>query len=596
MTQLGNMVESAYNVDSKGSLEILRKNAMPHSLGVFTDKRGKKGEFIMSKDQAIKKYMEMLDPTLEDTFSSEKGMGWTDEMKNAVTRFLTAQDKKFATKQLEFYRGYYNSVNAIYRKIYGTNLPFNEFYSPIRREGVGGDKMGGFGEFIQEAAVRRSLATNSMKTRVKNVRPLAFTGSTQALEKHVEEMERFKAWAEKIRDLNAVFGNKEVKQAIYENHGSGTYKSILRWLDDFSRGGVHRYTRHAWLDKLRTRFTQSKLAIRPKVAISQLTGTFAYLEELSPKEFTEGVIDYWKDPIGNYKKLKEASVFLQLRGENIDRDIKDAIMGEDYAMFRAKPGFINMLMTNVQLGDKGAIFVGGWALYKADLKKGMSKEEAIRHFEEVSNRIQQSGDLAEQNEWQRGGSLWKTLSMFLSNPNQYLRREVMAIANMANKRIPPKEALKTIMVYHFVLPIIFQFVSDFFRFRPERQARAVFLGSLNGLFIVGDFFEAVLSKYFGIEEGYGGFAQTPLTSIGEDLAKALFAIDWEDITLEDVWEAIENLLSVGGSLSGLPLKEFSNMVTHLADIYEGNYLSGIGGMLGWGESVLDNLDSGSAFE
>ena len=596
MTQLGNMVESAYNVDSKGSLEILRKNAMPHSLGVFTNKRGEKAELILSKDQAIKKYMEMLDPTLEDTFSHEKGMAWTDEIKNAVTRFLTAQDKKFATKQLEFYRSYYNSVNAIYRKIYGTNLPFNEFYSPIRREGVGGDKMGGFGEFIQEAAVRRSLATNSMKTRVKNVRPLAFTGSTQALEKHVEEMERFKAWAEKIRDLHAVFGNQEVKQAIYENQGSGTYKSILRWLEDFARGGVHKSTRHARLDQLRTRFTQSKLGIRPKVAISQLTGTFAYLEELSAKDFTEGVIDFWKDPVGNYKKLKELSVFLQLRGENIDRDIKDAIMGEDFAMFRAKPGFINMLMTNVSLGDKGAIIVGGWALYQSDLKKGMSKEEAIRHFEEVSNRIQQSGDIAEQNEWQRGGSFAKLFSMFLSNPNQYLRREVMAVMNAANKKIPVKQAAKTIFVYHFLMPMIFQFVSDFFQFKPERQLRAAALGSLNGLFVIGDFLEWILSKAMGIQEGYGGFGQVPITAIGEDLAKALFAIDWEDITLEDVWESIENLLSVGGSLSGLPLKEFSNMVSHLADIYEGNYLAGIGGMLGWGESVLDNLDSGSAFE
>ncbi len=87
-------------------------------------------------------------------------------MKDAIEGFLSEKDKAFAQEQLKFYTEFYNEVNPIYREMYGIDLPFNPFYSPIVREGV--STKGEAVDFLGEMQHRRSIATGNLKARVKN--------------------------------------------------------------------------------------------------------------------------------------------------------------------------------------------------------------------------------------------------------------------------------------------------------------------------------------------------------------------------------------------------------------------------------------------
>ena len=111
--------------------------------------------------------MELMDPSLHDTFFTIEGMAWTPEMAEAVQAFLTPNDETFIARQIDFYRDYYNGVNEIYSEIYGVNLPKNEFYSPISREGVKKDEVGK-GEFLKEMPARAAVTSGSLKSRTQN--------------------------------------------------------------------------------------------------------------------------------------------------------------------------------------------------------------------------------------------------------------------------------------------------------------------------------------------------------------------------------------------------------------------------------------------
>ena len=95
------------------------------------------------------------------------------------------------------------------------------------------------------------------------------------------------------------------------------------------------------------------------------------------------------------------------------------------------------------------------------------------------------------------------LNMFLTTPKQYLRKEIQSTRNLYRKlkawdRNAGKgtlgENLRTFMTYHFVAPMLFQYVAlglpGLLRpLRPddeEDMVRAGIIGNLNALFVVGD--------------------------------------------------------------------------------------------------------------
>lgn len=93
--------------------------------------------------------------------------------------------------------------------------------------------------------------------------------------------------------------------------------------------------------------------------------------------------------------------------------------------------------------------------------------------------------------------------MYLTTPKQYLRKEIIALRNLGRK-LKAMDAkagkgtigqnIRTFVLYHFVMPLIFQYVSlglpgvlrPFRDDDDEDLIRAAVLGNLNALFILGE--------------------------------------------------------------------------------------------------------------
>jgi len=573
----------AFNLKTNSQLvKQFRQDSLIKDLGIFKNNRGEEINFELSMAEARKVWMELQDPSLVESLINEKGNAYSPTMIQAIDDFVTKEHKAFAEAQLQFYREFYNKVvNPVYSDIYGINLPFNEFYSPISREHKITTTTD---EFLKEMGFRRSVTTGSLKNRVKNLNPLKIQSDVAVLQKHIIEMAHFVTWADKIRQLNSIFTNNEVRDMINKKYGGEMLRVINDFMKDFTTGRIDQSKNFGFWDKLRVNFTRSVLAGKAVLFTKQIVSFVAYADAIPITAFTKGVADFMAHPLEKTKILNE-SEFMKARGANLTRDIRDAMTSDEFSAFRQKPSFKNMLMLTTKLGDRGAILLGGWSVYKYTFDKTGDSAKAMQAFEDKSSDTQQSSDLSQLSVWQRGNTFQKMFTMFTSSQNQYFRKEYMAIRNLIARRTTVKKAAKTIFIFHFILPMFFQWVSDFGKWNKDEQLRAAILGSFNGIFIIKDVLDSIIRQLLGLKR----FKTTlPILTIPDGIFKAMTVLDIDDILFEDVMFALKELSETAGLITGLPAKQVGNWVEGIKNIQEGEKGRGALKLLGWTDYVIDN--------
>lgn len=513
----------------------------------------------MTRDEMVAKYMQLQDPTLADTFTI--GMGWSQEVIDAINNTMTEQEKSLANAFFGFYESYYQSVNEIYQDLYNVDMPHNARYSPIRRE---------FESQIteqlltfQDAAQYASVLNGSLKSRTKNIRPLRFNGATKILSNHIEQMEHFKAWALPMRDLRRVFMNKEIRQSIDQYHGRGINKLVDKFLNQMARGGVETAATNRVADYLRRAFTKSILAIKPVMALKQIPSLFAYVSEMNVTDFFSGIADYWKSPVANFKFLYNNSEFFRNRIQSgFERDIRAAMEKHGREALSGKGKFTDWFLLQIRGGDVFAVTQGMWVKYQAGLKQGLSQAEAIAEAENTTGRTQPSFGIDTLSAIQNGGSWLKLMTMFQNQPNKYFRIMGTNLRNFRYGRGSRAKAASTMLMVWVVLPCIFQFISDAFQWKPERQARAAILGQLNHILIAGQLIQQMAGWLAG--ENYD-WEVSPVMGTINDIQAAFMKArklvnqgqdPYTDIDPSDIAALIEFVTKAGGQVSGLPTPYF----------------------------------------
>ncbi len=518
-------------------------------LGTFRNADGEEVTFDnLTKDQIIKKVMELQDPTLDATF--EHGMKWTPKIKDAFVNSLSEEEMKWAQWQLDYYQKYYDAVNEIYRKVYGVDLPHNLSYSPISRE-LEADTAEDI--LLFKDLQRYAAVTNSgLKSRVSNIKSLKYKGATETLLNHVIQMEHFKGWAEPIRDLRAVFGNDNVRAGILQYHGQDILNQVDRYITDFTRGGVDKAQVVKLVDTIRTNFTRSVLGFKPVIALNQLPTTAAYMTEMPVGDFLSGIANFWVNPIKNYKQAMANSTYLKDRyTQGFERDIRDAMNKNLQTRLTGKTNVLDITFGLLNMGDRVAVVQGWWAKYQSELKAGKNETRAMLEADMATNRTQNTSSIESLSSIQRGGSWQKLFTMFQNQQNKYFRIIADNMRNFGAGRGSRWKAISNIALVWVVLPMIFQFIADGFQFKKERQGQAVVLGPINNLLIFGQIAESLAGWVTGENYDYQG---SPVLGIMKD---AQYAISntlqfFKNMKTDDLIEAVEYFAKFAGELTGLP--------------------------------------------
>ena len=533
-------------------------------------------ELIITKNEAYKKWMEWQDPENTETFEK---MGYTEETIQDLEKFIGPELIKWAEWQLnEFYPQYYQEINEVFKERFFIDLPQHDFYSPQQREGKEAEKEDE--QLLNSTNVHASIINSSLKSRVKNTRPLKYIDGDTVLKQHVAQMEHFMAWAMPMQELRSVLGSGEVQRVINQEYGMSPVKILGGFLDDFARGGMDRSQMIKGLDIFRGNFAKAKIGLNFTVFLKQLTSFPAFwIEDIPATAFAKGIVDFWKRPIENFKILRESEWWKDRYTRGHERDIIQALEKTTSETFSGVKRSTDQMMIFTRIGDGVAIVVGGWSIYKHyydnAIKGGKSVTEAKRvamnRFERASKRTQQSGDIQDLGAIQRGGSWPRLFTLFMTATNQYFRAEAGAVRALAKGRGSKAQNIKVIMVTHFILPMLFQFVANGFKWREKKQLRAILVGSLNGVLILGDIIEmavdALVGNYIFEQE-----AATPFSIAGEigDLFKALRkAFVDEELDLETIINIADKAAVPVSTYEGIPYQPGKRLATGWYDYLTG---------------------------
>lgn len=588
-----NAAKKVYGVDNGKIIKgILLESDELQDLGVFTNMRDEQVRIEISRSQARKLWMEYQSKSIkEGTLQNEKGNAYTDEMMSAMLSVLTQEDINFAKEQLKIYEDFYDDINAVYSKVFGVNLPQEEFYSPISRE-IARDELQD--NFMREIGFRRALASGgALKMREKSASaPLKRQSDILVYNKHILEMARFIAFREKTEILDGVFGDPDLMRKVEILYGAPFKKLVDDTIRDMAHAGeVSSNVLDNMVSNLNRNFATSVLGLKAKIGITQTSSYFAYAEFIPVKAFISGTRDFFMNPKKAIKILSQSEL-MQDRGANEDADI--ARFGNVFdnktlkKIQTKKENLIDYSLIFTKWGDRATIYVGGWSVYKHAIDNGATHEEAIAAFEDATSRTQQSKDVDKLAYIQRANPMVRGLAMFMSAPLAQYRGEMRAIRKFKKGEFTKKQLAKSLIIYHVIIPQVYQALANgllFGEWDEDDQLRALIFGSLNGIPLLGNVL-TFAARELQDKPNMPADEFKWIATMKDALLDALRAIgNGVEGDFEEAVEHLKGLGDAGAMLSGVPMPQIENAIKGIEDYNDGKDKSALLRFLGFPDSV-----------
>ena len=519
----------------------LKKNAKDRTKTIYTvkykDVAGKDQTLDLTMNQAIKIYMELQDPSLEASHEAGyyKRNGELTSLGQGVMDLLTPEAKAWGDWQLnEFYPKLYEFLNPTYRRLYGRDMPYTDMFSPIFIEGAD-QKAVSNDDLLSRQSFVSGLKNGSLLSRVKHAKPLRLMDVDQVAMSYVHNMTYWKNYTEPIQNLNTFISDPVIRSAIKQlfTNADQHINVLQKDVADLLRRPTDAWQTAGVLRKIRNNFLISSLAIKVPVGIQQLSSALAYTEYIPMKEIPKYAIEnlwHWMGDKGNValaKKLWNDAYMEQRTGQGWDNVLTE-IMATDYHNVGNKSTWRSKTMFPILAGDVSSIFLGGIPVYRYTYDQALKKygkggerlaeAEALHVFTRATDDTQQSGLHFNLSQIQTSNDFLKSMTMYKSAPMQYHRKVSAGVRNLVSGRGTWQQNVKTIALYHVVLPAVFQWMANGFRWDTKDEIQAGVLGNVNNLFALGDIVEGIINVYRG--EPWKKYNISPILSTVDDIVSA----------------------------------------------------------------------------
>jgi hypothetical protein len=553
----------------------------------YTDSEGEQKTIEMSQGIAYKKWMELQDPELAPTFEKH---GFGEKFVEAIEAYLSPESKAFAEWQLnEFYPKIYQRINPVYRKVYGVDLPNNIFYSSIEREGEINDEEN-LGINNPKNPVG-SIHNSHLISRRKNTNKLKFVDGNSVLTRYVYKMNHFATHAELVKDLSGVFYGSDVKQVIEAKFGKDINNVIEQYIQSMITKGVYKGAFDKVFSKIVQNISVAALAYNLSLIPKQMASMTNFMAAVPTGEWFKGVKYALTNPNEVFTILNGLD-YTQDRygGKGFSREMVDAIDADRRRNNSRMSKFVETGMLPIKWGDQGALFIGGWAVYKHHYDKTLketgseakAKKEAEYQFGRAASRFGQSGWALDRSIIDSGNSFVKLFMMFKSAPRRYFAITNRIIFNHNKGRITTKQALKQLFILNILTPTIYTMTSlggSLFDDEDEMPlglrkefAQQILSAPTSGLFGAGVtvdlMIDAIIGKLSGepVNITSRNVELSPIErplALGAQVFNGLLKMTDDDISTEDIVETL-GLLGRGASdFGGIPTKPVRDVVSFL---------------------------------
>lgn len=397
----------------------------------------------------------------KDAEAGLRRMGISDEDIETIKSHLDPKFLELANWVVEEFlpkrRTYYNEVHE---RMFGAPMAAIEHYFPIVRNSRDVEKPSDITE-RDLGDTKPSTITGNIIKRQRTAAALdVHTDFFDHLLKHLDDMEKWAAWAEFNRDINTLRNYKRFKNRVLNMHSVefGSGKELWKAFDDacaIAAGVYHPSTKRGSGDNLAVNVakgvTGAKIAFRFYTAAKQLLSLPAFwngdasLLELAKWENPVGAIIAWNWAMKNLPGFSKRWQSRQVG------DVRLMDTDSDYAFWRN-----NMTralsrggMWANALVDGMTVAMGARAVYetkkKRYLRNGYSEEQAEKRAMQDAainyNSSQQSSENAFLSSLQLDRTWWSTLmTVFRSASMGYQRRLTTGLRNLKNRMKPGYKA------------------------------------------------------------------------------------------------------------------------------------------------------------
>lgn len=402
-----------------------------------------------------------------------------------------------------------------------------------------------------------------------------------AIMNRIFDANHYRAWAVPSKTFNDLFSVPETRGYIEQHAGTSTLKALDKFLEDFSKSPRELRGDQAWMDKLRSNVVMSMIGANPTTFFKQLTSIPAYAADIPTaafvKNFAHGLANF-----GAVRRMINDSAMAQERfWSGYDRDIHEASKATAEQVIGGKATRMrDVLMSMTKLGDQVAVYAG-YTVYKYHYDKNVNqkgRKEAhrigIEEFEKATERTQQAAGVKDMGSFQRGSSLQKLFTMYMTSPASYTRQTMAALRHFPSD---PVGSSKRLLLFNVMLPMMFQAVaSGLMMGSPgdeewdefwKKELRSVALGPFLGVPIARDIavgvYESAMGQWYGSDVSY-----SPVTETGKSLTQAVFQASkgLREFDDEAISRAKRDFLDFIGYLSGIPMKPGRRLAEGVQDV------------------------------
>ena len=250
-------------------------------MDVRNKRTGRIRKDVFSGDQLLRMYALSKNEIQRDVLLQqigESGLAKVEEM-------LDPKAKEFADKVVDYLSNeYYESVNAVYSQMNDVNLGIIDNYFPtmkapetVNKDDITVDLRNANFEGIFNAETAPALKERSDKALNIELDAVDFTST---LENHFQTMEKYKAYAEGTKMLNAFFNTPSVAMLIEQMGMRQPIKQAVNFAIN-PNAGMKSNLSNKFLDGMQVRFTGFALSFKAIQILKQATSFINAYEEYS---------------------------------------------------------------------------------------------------------------------------------------------------------------------------------------------------------------------------------------------------------------------------------------------------------------------------
>jgi len=465
------------------------------TLNLITSKTGRKYKSEFNANQLLRIYALSKNPVQRAKLLNQ---GITDKVLADIKSDLGTELITFADKMVGYLStDYFNEINSVYRQANGVNLGFVENYFPTKTIAPKVDA-----KLLQEGNFNGIFSADTapaFKERTDlgsdiNLKEGTFSNT---LMNHMETMERYKAYAIGVQEMNA-FMNIPAVNALLEVSGlkSLTKLIINAEINPQSAAQVDG-TQSTIVEYMQRKFTSFALAFKVvqifKQAISFMNAyeKYNYFKPDSkipkklqgPIDFTMFMVDgagvlfeMGKDLVGMNGAIAKA----RKMSATFDKRVQEGLEGDVYGLEsgsqtfkqagkgtglyqRGKRAFKTLAARPTIIGDIMGV-MGYYINYKRNIANGMSEAQALEEFNEY-NPTQQSRRNMDKIPLQLKGDMFsKGFTMFGSTLFLQINKVMQSFTNisraLAEKKTPKKQDVRAFYLNAAVVNVLFVGVSN----------------------------------------------------------------------------------------------------------------------------------------